>query len=164
MLPLRKPEPQALALDVDLVKFRYRQKKGVGEGGIHQGTVRLNSTTLASLRFFEAAARLFSVRRAAERVRVAQGAVSCQIKYLEKSLSRTCISTIGPSRTEQAAHFGDVIARPEGRSPSQCPHPFDRGSAFDSTRDPIRREIAGRAALRVNSGPLAGSTAWPCVA
>lgn len=48
--------------------------------------VRLNSTALAALRFFEAAARHLSFRRAAVELSVTQGAVSHQIKYLEQFL------------------------------------------------------------------------------
>lgn len=48
--------------------------------------MRLNSNALASLRFFEAAARLSSFTRAAAELSVTAGAVSHQIKYLEDSL------------------------------------------------------------------------------
>lgn len=48
--------------------------------------MRLNSNALASLRFFEAVARLLSFTRAAAELRVTAGAVSHQIKYLEDSL------------------------------------------------------------------------------
>lgn len=48
--------------------------------------MRLNSTALASLRFFEAVARLSSFTRAAAELSVTAGAVSHQIKYLEDSL------------------------------------------------------------------------------
>jgi LysR family transcriptional regulator, glycine cleavage system transcriptional activator len=46
----------------------------------------LNSSTLASLRFFEAAARLLSFKAAAVELHVTQGAVSQQIKHLEQAL------------------------------------------------------------------------------
>jgi LysR family transcriptional regulator, glycine cleavage system transcriptional activator len=46
----------------------------------------LNSATLASLRFFEAAARLLSFKRAALELHVTQGAVSQHIKRLEDVL------------------------------------------------------------------------------
>lgn len=45
--------------------------------------MRLNSNALASLRFFEAVARLLSFTRAAAELSVTAGAVSHQIKYLE---------------------------------------------------------------------------------
>lgn len=48
--------------------------------------MRLNSTALASLRFFEAAARLLSFTRAATELSVTTSAVSHQIRYLEESL------------------------------------------------------------------------------
>src|SRR6185437_8475858 len=48
--------------------------------------MRLNSNALASLRFFEAVARLLSFTRAAVELSVTAGAVSHQIKYLEDSL------------------------------------------------------------------------------
>jgi LysR family glycine cleavage system transcriptional activator len=46
----------------------------------------LNSSTLASLRYFEAAARLLSFKQAAVDLHVTQGAVSQQIKHLERAL------------------------------------------------------------------------------
>jgi LysR family transcriptional regulator, glycine cleavage system transcriptional activator len=46
----------------------------------------LKSSTLASLRFFEAAARLLSFKQAAVELHVTQGAVSHQIKHLEDAL------------------------------------------------------------------------------
>lgn len=48
--------------------------------------MRLNSNALASLRFFEAAARLSSFTRAGAELSVTASAVSHQIKYLEESL------------------------------------------------------------------------------
>ena len=47
---------------------------------------RLNSAALATLRFFEAAARLQSFTRAASELCITQGAVSHQVKYLEDFL------------------------------------------------------------------------------
>jgi DNA-binding transcriptional LysR family regulator len=48
--------------------------------------VKLDSPTLASLRFFEAAARFESFKRAAGHLNVTQGAVSQQVKHLERKL------------------------------------------------------------------------------
>lgn len=48
--------------------------------------MRLNSNALASMRFFEAAARLLSFTRAGAELSVTASAVSHQIKYLENSL------------------------------------------------------------------------------
>lgn len=48
--------------------------------------MRLNSNALASLRFFEAVARLLSFTRAAAELSVTTSAVSHHIKYLEDSL------------------------------------------------------------------------------
>lgn len=48
----------------------------------------LNSQTLASLRFFEAAARKLSFRKAAAELHVTDGAVSQQIKHLEEALGQ----------------------------------------------------------------------------
>lgn len=56
-------------------------------GNHRKGVVMLlNSNALASLRFFEAAARLLSFTRAATELGVTGGAVSHQIKYLENLL------------------------------------------------------------------------------
>lgn len=79
----------------------------------HLNDVRLNSTTLASLRFFEAAARLLSFSRAAAELSVTQGAVSHQIKYLEESLGCKLFYRL-PRQvklTEQGEQFGRVVAR-----------------------------------------------------
>ena len=48
----------------------------------------LNSQTLASLRFFEAAARKLSFKKAAAELHVTDGAVSQQIKHLEEALGQ----------------------------------------------------------------------------
>ena len=75
--------------------------------------MRLNSTTLASLRCFEAAARLLSFSRAAAEISVTQGAVSHQIKYLEASLGCKLFYRL-PKQvklTEEGERFGRVVAR-----------------------------------------------------
>ena len=113
MLPLRKPELQALPREVDFVKFRDREHGGGVTAGLHHRGVRLNSTTLASLRFFEAAARLLSFSRAAAELNVTQGAVSHQIKYLEESLGCKLFYRL-PKQvklTEQGEQFGNIVKR-----------------------------------------------------
>jgi LysR family glycine cleavage system transcriptional activator len=75
--------------------------------------VRLNSTALASLRFFEAAARLLSFRRAAAELSVTQGAVSHQIKYLEGSLGCKLFYRL-PKQvqlTEEGQKLAEVVKR-----------------------------------------------------
>lgn len=75
--------------------------------------MRLNSTALASLRFFEAASRLLSFSRAATELGVTQGAVSHQIRYLEESLGCKLFYRL-PKQvklTEQGDQFGKVVAR-----------------------------------------------------
>jgi LysR family glycine cleavage system transcriptional activator len=74
--------------------------------------VRLNSNILASLRFSESAARLFSSSRAAKELGVTQGAVSHQIRYLEDSLSCKLFYRL-PRKvqlTEQGEQFGKTVA------------------------------------------------------
>lgn len=75
--------------------------------------MRLNSTALAALRFFEAAARLSSFRRAASELSVTQGAVSHQIKYLEEFLGCKLFYRL-PRQiklTEEGEQFAAVVAR-----------------------------------------------------
>lgn len=75
--------------------------------------MRLNSTTLASLRFFEAAARLMSFSRAGTELGVTQGAVSHQIRYLEDSMGCKLFYRL-PKQvklTEHGEQFAKVIAR-----------------------------------------------------
>lgn len=77
------------------------------------GARRLNSAALASLRFFEAAARLSSFRRAAAELCVTQGAVSHQIKYLEEFLGSKLFYRL-PKQiklTEEGEKFAAVVAR-----------------------------------------------------
>lgn len=74
--------------------------------------MRLNSTALAALRFFEAAARLLSFRRAASELSVTQGAVSHQIKYLEEFLGCKLFYRL-PKQiklTEEGEQFAGVVA------------------------------------------------------
>ncbi|HEV2271654.1 MAG TPA: LysR substrate-binding domain-containing protein [Steroidobacteraceae bacterium] len=76
------------------------------------GARRLNSAALASLRFFEAAARLSSFRRAAAELSVTQGAVSHQIKYLEDFLGTKLFFRL-PRQiklTEEGEKFAAVVA------------------------------------------------------
>jgi LysR family glycine cleavage system transcriptional activator len=75
--------------------------------------VRLNQTALGSLRFFEAAARLLSFRRAADELSVTQGAVSHQIKYLEQSLGCKLFYRL-PKQiqlTKEGQKLADVVRR-----------------------------------------------------
>ncbi len=75
--------------------------------------MRLNSAALASLRFFEAAARLSSFSRAAGELSVTQGAVSHQVRYLEDSLGCKLFYRL-PRQvklTEEGARFAEVVAR-----------------------------------------------------
>lgn len=77
------------------------------------GRMRLNSAALASLRFFEAAARLSSFSRAAGELSVTQGAVSHQVRYLEESLGCKLFYRL-PRQvklTEEGAKFAEVVAR-----------------------------------------------------
>lgn len=77
------------------------------------GARRLNSAALASLRFFEAAARLLSFRRAAAELSVTQGAVSHQIKYLEEFLGSKLFYRL-PRQiklTEEGEKFAAVVTR-----------------------------------------------------
>src|SRR6185437_15534712 len=75
--------------------------------------MRLNSNALASLRFFEATARLLSFTRAGEELGVTPGAVSHQIKYLEGSLGCKLFYRL-PKKiklTEEGQDFASVAAR-----------------------------------------------------
>lgn len=73
----------------------------------------LNSSTLASLRFFEAAARLLSFKQAAAELHVTQGAVSQQIKHLEEALGCKLFYRL-PRQielTEAGRRFAAVVER-----------------------------------------------------
>jgi LysR family glycine cleavage system transcriptional activator len=71
----------------------------------------LNSSTLASLRFFEAAARLLSFKRAAVELHVTQGAVSQQIKHLEEALGCKLFYRLPRqiTLTEEGERFATVV-------------------------------------------------------
>jgi len=73
----------------------------------------LSSPTLASLRFFEAAARLSSFKQAAVELHVTQGAVSQQIKQLEHALGRKLFHRL-PRQvrlTNEGERFFNVVQR-----------------------------------------------------
>lgn len=73
----------------------------------------LNSQTLASLRFFEAAARHLSFRKAAAELHVTDGAVSLQIKHLEEALGQKLFLRL-PRRielTEAGERFALTVRR-----------------------------------------------------
>jgi LysR family transcriptional regulator, glycine cleavage system transcriptional activator len=71
----------------------------------------LNSSTLASLRFFEAAARLLSFKQAALELHVTQGAVSQQIKHLEEALGCKLFYRLPRqlTLTEEGLRFAAVV-------------------------------------------------------
>lgn len=78
--------------------------------------MRLNSSTLAALRFFEAAARLGSFKRAALELHVTQGAVSQQIKHLEEALGCKLFLRL-PRQivpTEEGARFAAAVSQALG--------------------------------------------------
>lgn len=100
----------------------------------------LNSSTLASLRFFEAAARLLSFKQAALELHVTQGAVSQQIKHLEQALGCKLFYRL-PRQiklTEEGQRFAAVI-----------------GEALDRIEQEAKDIAAARAAveIRVRVGP-----------
>jgi LysR family glycine cleavage system transcriptional activator len=73
----------------------------------------LSSSTLASLRFFEAAARLLSFKAAALELHVTQGAVSQQIKNLEEALGCKLFYRLPRqiTLTEEGRRFAAVVRR-----------------------------------------------------
>ena len=73
----------------------------------------LNSHTLASLRFFAAAARVSSFKQAAMDLHVTQGAVSQQIKQLDEALGVRLFYRLvrQVSLTEEGQQFAAVVAR-----------------------------------------------------
>src|SRR5262245_14921534 len=73
----------------------------------------LSSSTLASLRFFEAAARHLSFKRAAVELHVSQGAVSQQIKHLEEALGCKLFYRLPRqiTLTEEGQRFAAVVER-----------------------------------------------------
>lgn len=74
---------------------------------------RLNSATLATLRFFEAAARLESFTRAASELCITQGAVSHQVRYLEESLGCKLFYRVPRqiTLTEEGKKFAGLVTR-----------------------------------------------------
>lgn len=73
----------------------------------------LDSPTLASLRFFEAVARLLSFKRAALELNITQGAVSQQIKHLERVLGCSLFHRL-PRHivlTEEGSRFAVAVSQ-----------------------------------------------------
>ena len=73
----------------------------------------LKSSTLASLRFFDVAARFLSFKRAAAELHVTQGAVSQQIKHLEATLGCKLFYRLPREikLTEEGQRFAMVVDR-----------------------------------------------------
>lgn len=73
----------------------------------------LTSPTLASLRFFAAAARHLSFKRAAIELHVTQGAVSQQIKHLEQALGCALFHRLPRqiALTDEGRRFASVVER-----------------------------------------------------
>jgi LysR family glycine cleavage system transcriptional activator len=71
--------------------------------------MHLNSTALATLRFFEAAARLGNFTRAATELSITQGAVSHQVKYLEEFLG--CKLFYRPPKQIKLTEEGEKFAK-----------------------------------------------------
>lgn len=73
----------------------------------------LTSSTLTSLRFFAAAARHLSFKEAAQELHVTQGAVSQQIKHLERALECKLFYRLTRriSLTEEGARFAATVTR-----------------------------------------------------
>jgi LysR family transcriptional regulator, glycine cleavage system transcriptional activator len=76
----------------------------------------LNSSTLASLRFFEATARCLSFKQAAAELHVTQGAVSQQIKHLEHALGCKLFYRLPRqiALTEEGQRLAAVVGRALG--------------------------------------------------
>jgi LysR family glycine cleavage system transcriptional activator len=95
--------------------------------------VFLNSSTLASLRFFEAAARLLSFKRAALELHVTQGAVSQQIKHLEQALGCKLFYRLPRqiTLTEEGRRFAAVITQSLERIEQEARAITAAGSTID---------------------------------
>ena len=100
----------------------------------------LSSSTLASLRFFDVAARLLSFKQAAVELHITQGAVSQQIKNLERSLGCRLFYRLPRqlALTEEGQRFAAVVAR-----------------ALSQIEDEARSLAATRASIdiRLRAGP-----------
>src|ERR1700749_2367254 len=100
----------------------------------------LNSSTLASLRFFEAAARLRSFKQAALELHVTQGAVSQQIKHLEEVFGCKLFYRLPRqiALTDEGRRFAAVI-----------------GNALQDIEQEARAIATGRSAIdiRLRAGP-----------
>jgi LysR family glycine cleavage system transcriptional activator len=100
----------------------------------------LNSPTLASLRFFDAAARLLSFKKAALELHVTQGAVSQQIKHLEDALGCRLFERLPRQITLTAAgqRFAQVV--------HQALADIEREATWLATQRPLSH-------VRVRAGP-----------
>lgn len=105
----------------------------------------LNSQTLASLRFFEAAARKLSFRKAAAELHVTDGAVSQQIKHLEEALGQKLFLRL-PRRialTEAGERFAATVRKALAEIEDEA-----RAISVGDTRTEIRVRVNPSFALR----------------
>jgi LysR family glycine cleavage system transcriptional activator len=103
--------------------------------------MRLNSTALGTLRFFDAAARHLNFSRAAAELSITQGAVSHQVKYLEEFLGCKLFYRI-PKQvklTEEGAKFAKVVA--------------DSLRALDQGAEAALNASRSLASIRLRAGP-----------
>ncbi|MEZ5928630.1 MAG: LysR substrate-binding domain-containing protein [Parvularculaceae bacterium] len=105
----------------------------------------LNSPTLASLRFFEAAARLSSFKQAAAELHVTDGAVSQQIKHLEEAMGCKLFHRLprGITLTEEGKRFASVVRRALSDIESEA-----RAISMAHSKNEIRIRVGPSFALR----------------
>lgn len=124
------------------IRFANVSRAGSAAGVLldYNTTMFLNSSTLASLRFFAAAARTSSFKQAAIELHVTQGAVSQQIKNLEEALGvklfYRMVRRITP--TEDGYRFAAIVQR--------ALHDLERGAQAIATMN-------ATVEIRVRAGP-----------